>query len=87
MKQVEKATGKTPKALIPPNFPDEIAYLWEDFLQLSTHRSSTFGGAPPLLFSEIESWSKVTGKTLSPFELDVILALDNLWKEIASEEE
>lgn len=86
MKQIEKATGKTPSGLIPPDLPEQAFYIWTMFAKMSRMRSVGMGVPGPILFSEIESWARLNEITFTAFELDMFSKLDNLWMTIVSED-
>lgn len=68
-----KATGKKPPGLEGPEFPPEFTYIWEWF------REVFYGGV--LTYQELQSWSQVTGKRLSVWEAELIMALvEEYWK-------
>lgn len=79
LEQVEKTTGKRPKDLDGPECPLEMEYLWYDFLTLSRGRTSNGFGANPLTWADVWAWLTVTRQTLTPWEVDTLIALDNAW--------
>lgn len=50
--------------------------LWGAFVQLSSTRQSGMG-ANPIAITEVEAWCRLQGVTLSPWELDTLLAMDS----------
>ena len=65
-KQVEKSTGKTPKDLLnAPTLREELVDLWKLFCEL-----------PEYTYSELEAYGRLTGITLSPWEVDAIIKLN-----------
>jgi len=69
---VWKTLGKKPKALAEqPDFPEELRYIWEWFLEVK--------GGEPLNFTEMKSWSDLTQQTLLAWEVDLIKTLDRLY--------
>ena len=81
--QVEKQLGRTPAALIGPEFPELLSHLWEVFVDLSNSRSEKV----PLTYSEIKAYTDLTGTSLSPKDVEVIKRLDNTWLRIMSSEQ
>jgi hypothetical protein len=71
--------GKTPLALIRPNFPDEILHVWENFIEISSTRSPGFNGPLPITYQEIKSWQELTQTPLAPWEVKAIKKLDNIY--------
>lgn len=76
LKQVEKQTGRTPEDLLGPQLPSLVSHIWSAFLMLSAGRQTAMGGMNPLSYGEIEAWSRLSGVTLEPWELDAIKLLD-----------
>lgn len=74
MLQVQKTTGKKPKALEVPDPPQELMYLWEWFLQL-------FSGQP-LTFSELHAWMQVTRTRVEPWEVEAIRSLERVLRSV-----
>jgi hypothetical protein len=54
-------------------------YLWEWFLQLNAARQNNGMAISPLSYSEILAWVTLMQVKISPFEITVIKALDNLF--------
>lgn len=76
--------GKKPLALIPPEFPDDLLYLWEWFIDLHGARGQGYSGPPPISFSEIKSWCDLMSITLSGWEVDLIKDLDKTYMRVVS---
>lgn len=76
LKQVEKQTGRTPKELIKPPFPESLGHVWLAFLELSPSRGYSEFGMMPLTYTEIKSYLEVTGTILDPREVSVLKSLD-----------
>lgn len=74
MTQVFKTTGVYPDELKVPPCPDELDYLlrWSYALIRSE----------PVTFTEIHYWSELTNNKPMPWEIDVILRIDNLYHRI-----
>lgn len=69
-----------------PPFPVALAYLIEFlpkdriegwFAELSAARASSGFAPSPISYGEIESWSRLTGRCPTPFEVRLLRALDN----------
>jgi hypothetical protein len=56
-----------------------VAHLWHSFLELHQARGGNGFGPNALSFSEIEAWQRLTGRCLTPWELNVMLALDRAY--------
>jgi hypothetical protein len=66
------------RKLAGPGLPQEMAYLWDGFLELHfARRSDTM--PQPIAWSEIEAWARLTGRVLRAWEVDILRALDNAW--------
>lgn len=74
----ERATGKKHPLLVDaPTLPKELDYLWSDFMDLSSSRSSNGFGPSRITFADIDAWQRVNGVALQPWEIDLIRAADN----------
>jgi hypothetical protein len=62
-----------------PQLPEVLAYLWGGFVELSAARSSTDAGPNPVGWLEIEAWARLTRRSLSAWEVDVLRSLDVVW--------
>jgi hypothetical protein len=56
--------------------PPCMALVWNWFQDLSARRTGNGYGPNPLSFTEIDTWARLSGITLTPFELQAIVALD-----------
>lgn len=55
--------------------PPELEYIWDWYYELDASRSSGFD-LNPILYTEIEAWSRLNSLTLSSFEIKAIKAID-----------
>ena len=55
--------------------PREVLPLWVAYTQIGRCRSGGLG-AGAISLQEVESWQRLTGVTLTPWELDAIIELD-----------
>lgn len=62
-----------------PELPGSCAPLWEDFLSLHESRGTAGLGAARITFVDMDAWQRVTGKTLSPWDVEVIRKTDDMW--------
>jgi hypothetical protein len=85
--QVRKVTGRSPKGLIGPPFPDRYAPIWETFLSLHSGRSYSMGGPNPLSWSDIKAWDDLMRAGLKEWEVRAIKALDMIWLQSVGEGE
>jgi hypothetical protein len=84
LRQVEKQTGRTPLALISPEFPVELEYLWDYFLELSATRPQGYSGPLSITYQEIAAWKDLTGKIVTPMDVEVIKRLDQTYLRVVS---
>lgn len=59
--------------------PEGGEFYWTAFSELAGQRGSGQGGANPLAFSEIESWSRLMRVPMEPHQVRVLLAMDRAW--------
>lgn len=77
---VAERTGELPEQLAnAPECPTGVAQLWADFLELHTSRSSNGFSVSRITWRDIGDWQNVRGVVLSPWDIDRINALDNMW--------
>lgn len=70
--QVWKTLGRKPKELEEqPDFPEELRYIWEWYLEIRT--------GDPLTFTEIKSWAELTHQPLLVWEVDLLRTLDRIY--------
>ena len=71
LKRVWAATDKQPEGLKGlPTCPPELYYIWVYFCELCSTGTPTY--------SEIDSWSRVTNRSVTSFEVQVIMKLSQL---------
>ncbi len=88
--QVAKQLGKSLDEVEQFNsdalFPDIAAHIWSSFLQLHEGRTYGMSGPNPISYDIIKAWCDLTSITLSPWEIETIKSLDNLWIKTIGEE-
>jgi hypothetical protein len=52
--------------------PDGVDYLWGYFTEIDRRRTSNGFGMNPISYGELEAWTRLTGNTLSSFELEIL---------------
>lgn len=62
--------------LFPVLVPVEVGAVWGAFLSLTLSRRSGMG-LSPLTLVDIESWSRMSGVSLTAWELETLLAVDH----------
>lgn len=76
--QVYKSTGIKPKQLADqPEFPKELYYIWEAYLQLRRPEGITY--------TEIKSWSQLTCCDLLAWEVDTIKTLERVHVKVSED--
>ena len=74
---VERQTGETPKALLEARQqPEGTEFVWQVFNELSMTRGIGMAGAQPITYLELDAYQRVSGLTLTAFELQAIRELD-----------
>jgi len=66
--------------------PENYAYCWAWFGELSRTRSSNGLGQNPISYAEIDAWSKLTNIELTPLEVSAIMRLDSAYLTIQAEQ-
>ncbi len=79
LQEVERQTGKTPQALIGPQFPTLVSHIWSAFVSLSSARTAGMSGPNPITYTEIKSWLELTDNTLSSRDIEAIKLLDSTY--------
>ena len=79
LQEVERQTGKTPQALIGPQFPTLVSHIWSAFVSLSKARSVGFSGPNPISYQDIKAWLELTNQTLSSRDVESIIKLDAIF--------
>jgi hypothetical protein len=64
--------------------PPVFAHLWGWFLRLSARRGGGYGLAP-LFFQEIDAWARRTRLDPTPWEIEQLEKLDDLYLKISNE--
>lgn len=87
LEQVEKQTGKKPKALIPPEFPSLLAHIWSAFLDLNSSR--TMGPASPnaITYDTILAYCNLMLCPLTPRDVELVKKLDRKYLEVMNKDE
>lgn len=82
---VQKQTGKKPRELDGPTIPPGCDLVWQTFLRLSGRRGATDMGTPlPVTYTEVLNFSRLTYTSLRPDEVESIMDLDDLWREVVA---
>lgn len=57
------------------------------FFELSGARADGFNGPAAITFPDIESWSRLTARRLSRFEIELLLAVDKEFRAAAARQQ
>lgn len=82
LEQVYKSTKKMPDDLKPREIPQPLLYIWQTFVSISACRQSGFSGPLAISYTEIKSWSELTGNDLTPLDVDILRKLDALYLKV-----
>lgn len=63
-----------------PPLPRDLVYVWQMFSRLRNRAGGNGFGVNPIAFSEIEAFCRLSGTSVTPFELRLIEDLDNLFR-------
>jgi hypothetical protein len=85
-KQLGKDLGDVEDFNASALFPDVAAHIWATFIELHDGRTYGMSGPNPISYDIIKAWCDLSGIDLSPWEIDLIKSLDNLWIKTTSEE-
>jgi hypothetical protein len=76
--------GRTPLQLQAPEFPTELEYLWDYFLELSSTRPQGYSGPLPITYQEIAAWRDLTDNPITSLDVEVIKRLDRIYLKVVS---
>lgn len=69
-----------------PYLPPDLYPLWLKFLRLSRRREwGDMGGFKLVKYSEIEAFQRLTGEALTPWDIEQIEILDNIYIKVMGE--
>lgn len=81
-----KASGKVhPMIADAPDLPGGCELLWADFLELHAARTTSGMGPARIGYRDIESWQRVTGANLKPWQIAAIRKADEAWFAVRAE--
>ena len=79
LNSVWRQTGVKPKELDDLiELPKSTKHVWDIFILLDSVRSTDFGNPNPINFTEIQSYSNLSGIEFESWEIELIMALDRL---------
>ena len=81
LKQVQAWSELEP----PVEFPELLSHVWVSFIELHNARASGGMGPSSITYEAIESWMRVTGSILLPWEVEAIKRLDMTWLKVNRE--
>jgi hypothetical protein len=62
-----------------PAFPRELSYLWRTYLRLRRRMAGGFSGPNPIGWQDIDAFSRRSGTRLTPWEIELIERIDDLF--------
>ena len=81
---LERWGVKLDPSLLIPDCPIRFAHLMLWFTQLARQRRQSMGAAHPLVWADMDAWSRNTNQQPSPDEWDLITQLDTLFRDAAA---
>lgn len=81
-----KATGQMPEEYQSLKPPEAVIHCWHWFIELNRTRASNGFGQNPISYTEIVSWSQLTGVDPEPLEVQAIMALDAAYMSVQADE-
>jgi hypothetical protein len=76
---VERVTGELVPELHPPALPPGCQLLWDTFVELHNARGGNGMGTPtPIGWSDVLAWQQVQQVTLSAWEVETLMSLDQV---------
>ena len=69
-----------------PEVPRNVEHVWFWFHEITRRRAPGFDGASPLTFTEVESWSRLTGTEIRPWEVELLFTIDDAFLDQRSTE-
>jgi hypothetical protein len=73
-------------ALLAPDRPVALAYVFDWWLELSSPRQMGFASANPISFGEIHSWAVLTRRRVSPPEVELLRKLDAIFLRVRADD-
>ena len=70
-----------------PEFPEELAYLWDWTLELHGRSGVNMAGLNPLSYETIDAWGRLTDRQPTPTEVEGLILLDTALRSEAKAEE
>lgn len=76
LEQIERQTGKRPKELDLPEFPELLVPVWRIFVDLSNTRGQGMSGGTTITFEQMNAYNNIMGNVIGPLEVQIIQKLD-----------
>lgn len=67
-----------------PEVPECVAHVWRWFFDLSSRRSAGMSGPAAITWGEISAWRDLCGIMTRPYEIDMLLSMDNAYRKALS---
>ncbi len=93
LRQLAKTKGQDPEQFVESKIADEgyetecpfeLEWHWRAFSDLNARRALGFNSFDPLTFQEVGWWAKLARIELTPFDVDVIMAIDDVFLEVSN---
>lgn len=68
-----------------PDFPEPVRYLWDKFHTIRAQTTGNGFGPGPIGWGALDSFVRLSGVRLAPWEVEIITALDQAWLRIQYE--
>lgn len=68
-------------ALVEPEFPDAIEYIWDDFMELNGMRSEGMNGVAGFTPEMIAAWLHIFDHHREPHELKALFEVDSAFRD------
>ena len=81
-----KTGGELPEDYKSLKCPEAVIHCWHWFIELNRTRASNGFGQNPISYTEIVSWSQLTGVVPEPLEVQTIMALDAAYMSVQADE-
>lgn len=77
--------GKDSDIPEPPECPECVEHVAQWFYELSRRRAPAMSGVAPIQYRDIQAWIELTGTLVIPEEVEMILAMDDAYREAIAE--
>lgn len=75
----KKVAGELADQLAVPPFPKALTYLWQAYAVLRGRKAHGFHGPNPIEWQDFESFLRLSGGHLAPWEIKLLIEIDDLF--------